>query len=187
MESSSTPHPNQNQPANKLRNVLIAIAAVVLAVVLLLSTQAQQSSTALNALAAAATPLDTALDNSKPTLVEFYADWCASCQSMAADGLALQKKFGDRVNFVMLNVDNNKWLPEITRFKVDGIPHFAFLGDNNALVGEAIGIVPPEIMAANLDAMVEHQPLPHIRTDRGQTSTFSTPRPADVSNPRDHS
>ncbi|MFN5726726.1 MAG: thioredoxin domain-containing protein, partial [Pseudanabaena sp.] len=126
----------------QLRNLLVAIAAIILTTALFFGFQAQQSSTSLDAVAAAALPIDQALENGKPTMIEFYADWCSSCQSMAADNLSLEKEYNDHMNFVMLNVDNSKWLPEVLNYGVDGIPHFVFLNSQGEAIAEAIGEQP---------------------------------------------
>jgi thioredoxin-like negative regulator of GroEL len=173
-------------PTNYLRNLLVAIAAIVLTVTLFFSLRVQNSEASLTAVAKAAMPLELALANPQPTVMEFYADWCTSCQSMAADNLALQKQYAGKINFVMLNVDNSKWLPEVDRFKVDGIPHFVFLASDNSVSGTAIGAIPRNILTENLEAMLTMAPLPHIRLNSGETSPFNSPRPADTSNPRDH-
>ncbi len=172
--------------ANYFRNLLVAIAAMILTIVLFFSLRAQNSDVSLKAVAAAALPLDLAIANPQPTVMEFYADWCTSCQSMAADNLALQQQYAGKINFVMLNVDNNKWLPEVEKFGVDGIPHFVFLGSDNAVLGSAIGAIPRNILTENLESMLANLPLPNIRVNSGEVSTFSAPRPADTSNPRDH-
>lgn len=182
MESSTVKLPS----GNRLRNLLVAIAVIVLTTAIFFGVTIERSSVSLDAIAKAAMPLDAALANQKPTVMEFYADWCTSCQAMAPDNKALQDQYGDRVNFVMLNVDNNKWLPEVSRFKVDGIPHFVFLAQDNAVIGNAIGIMPKQILAENLDAMIATQPLPHNKLSGGQTSDFTAPRQADTTNPRSH-
>ena len=107
---------------NSVRNITLAIAAVVLSVALFLGLQTETSSTSLESQVKKATALEVALNNNKPTLTEFYADWCTSCQAMAGDLAEIKANYGDRVNFVMLNVDNTKWLPEMLRYRVDGIP-----------------------------------------------------------------
>ena len=185
---------NVNSPApttsNQLRNLLVAIAAIILTTALFFGFQVQQSSTSLNAVAAAASPIDEALANGKPTTIEFYADWCSSCQSMAADNLSLEKEYRDRMNFVMLNVDNTKWLPEVTKYRVDGIPRFIFLDRENKAIGDTTGAIPRAIMAANIEAAIANQPLPHnsISSDRTSSITETKPEPkaADISQPRDH-
>jgi thiol:disulfide interchange protein len=186
MESSPLHDTSTGAPENRVRNLLIALAAIALAAALFFGFQTQKSGASLAAVAQAATPLESALASNKPSIVEFYADWCTSCQSMAADNLALQKQYGSNVNFVMLNVDNTKWLPEVTRFKVDGIPHFVFLDRSNMTIGNAIGVVPHAIMAENIDAMIADQALPHNRVESDRISPFTGPMPADATQPRSH-
>lgn len=174
-----------NSPSNYLRNLLVAIAAMVLTISLFFSFQAQNSEVSLKAVAQSALPLESAIGNDAPTVIEFYADWCSSCQSMAADNLALQKQFANRINFVMLNVDNSKWLPEIEQFHVDGIPHFVFLAADNKVLSTAIGAIPKLLLAENLEAMLAKIDLPHGRLNSGNISVFTAPRPA-TTQPRDH-
>ncbi|MFN8969713.1 MAG: thioredoxin domain-containing protein, partial [Pseudanabaena sp.] len=169
----------------QLRNLLVAIAAIILTTALFFGFQAQQSSTSLDAVAAAALPIDQALENGKPTMIEFYADWCSSCQSMAADNLSLEKEYNDHMNFVMLNVDNTKWLPEVTKYRVDGIPRFIFLDRANQSIGDTTGAVPRAIMAENIEAAIAQKPMPHNIISRDRTSPVSEPQAADISQPRD--
>ncbi|MFS8867717.1 thioredoxin domain-containing protein [Synechococcus sp. H65.1] len=146
--------------AKWLRNGLVAAVAVLLAAGLFLANQAQQGRASLATLAAEAVPWEEALVNGKPSLVEFYADWCTTCRSMAPLLANLKAEFAQQVNFVMLNVDNPKWLPELSRYRVNGIPHFLFLDSQGEVVGSAIGEQPASVLRANLLALVAGDPLP---------------------------
>jgi thiol-disulfide isomerase/thioredoxin len=161
----------QLKPAtnNSVRNMVIAIAAVVLSVALFLGLQTETSGTSLESQVKQSTALDVALNNHKPTLTEFYADWCTSCQAMAGDLAQIKKSYGDRVNFVMLNVDNTKWLPEMLRYRVDGIPHFLLMNTQAEVVAEAIGEQPKRILEADLDALIANNPIPYANK-QGQIS-----------------
>lgn len=88
---------------------------------------------------------------------------------MAPDLQQLKADYGKRVNFVMLNVDNTKWLPEMLNYRVDGIPHFEFLSEDSLEKGAAIGEIPRVILAENLDALIKNQPLPNAQV-RGELS-----------------
>lgn len=170
----------------KLRNILIAITTIVLTILLFWGLQTKTQDVSLNAVTKNSTNWEIAQQNSLPTIVEFYADWCATCQQMAPDTRSLQQQFGEKLNFVMLDVDNSRWLPELTKFHIDGIPHFMFLDQKNQVLGEAIGFVPKAVMTENLDALKDGISLPHVKIASEQKSFFSSPRPTDTTQPRSH-
>lgn len=156
---------------DKARNLLIVGVAVVLSVLVVMGVRTQTPAASLETLAAESTPLETALTNEKPSLMEFYANWCTSCQAMAGDMANLRTTYGNDVNFVMLNVDNTKWLPEMLHYRVDGIPHFVYLNNQGEPVTAAIGEQPKTVIASNLDALVAGATLPY-QQGVGQTSSL---------------
>ncbi|MBD1905625.1 thioredoxin family protein [Funiculus sociatus GB2-A5] len=187
-ETTVTP---QTQPpadsGKRIRNFLIAMVAIILTVALFFGLRTETSSVSLDAQAQTSTPLEVALSNGKPTLMEFYANWCTSCQAMAKDLGELKQEYAESVNFVMLNVDNNKWLPEMLRYRVDGIPHFVYFGKNGEAIAQTLGEMPRLIMQANIEALVAALPLPY--TQAGQVSAFEapvTPAKATPDDPRSH-
>ena len=146
---------------SRARNLVVAIAAVVLSVVVVLGIGTQSTVPSLPELAASAVPYEVAQTNGKPTLLEFYANWCTSCQAMAGDMAELRENYGDRINFVMLNIDNNTWLPEMLAYRVEGIPHFVYLEATGDPIATTVGEQPRQILAENLDALIAQAPLPH--------------------------
>lgn len=171
---------------DRLRNLILALVAISLSAAIYLGFQTQNSATSLTAQSQQAVPLEVALNNGKPTLTEFYADWCTSCQAMAKDLAAIKRQYGSQVNFAMLNVDNSKWLPEVLRYRVDGIPHFVFLNTAGEAIAQAIGEQPRAMLEANLAALLQGQALPYARTT-GQTSALeASPRPITANDPRSH-
>jgi thiol-disulfide isomerase/thioredoxin len=180
MQSTSSPQ--------RLRNFAIVAIAIVLVIALVLGVRAQNFTSSLETQAKQAQPIDLALSNGKPTLMEFYANWCTSCQAMAADLAAVKTKFGDRVNFSMLNVDNTKWLPEVTKYRVDGIPHFVFFDDTGKALAQAIGEQPRQILASKLTALVAGTALSDTAA-AGEVSKFTpkvVPNSSSNDDPRAH-
>ena len=167
-ESSS--QESKRDIAPQVRNFLIVLVAIALSVALFIGLRNETTTASLSEIAENSTPLEVAMSNGKPTLMEFYANWCTSCQSMAPTMEALRTDYGDRLNFVMLNVDNSKWLPEMLEYRVDGIPHFIFLGSQGQAKGSAIGEIPRSVMAENLTALIDGVTLPHAQAT-GQIST----------------
>jgi thiol-disulfide isomerase/thioredoxin len=187
MPTSPTTSTPGTSLAQRLRNFAIVGVAVVLAIAITLGLQTATPSASLTDMAKAAAPLEQSLTNGKPTLIEFYANWCTSCQAMAPSLQQLKGRYQDQVNFVMLNVDNSKWLPEMLHYRVDGIPHFAFLNAQGNDMGSAIGEVPSPILAENLEALITNTPLPHAKAT-GQTSAVEATLPANTAadTPRSH-
>ena len=163
MQTSSSPQ--------RLRNFTIAAIAIILVITLALGVRSQNSTTSLETQATESQPIDIALSNGKPTLMEFYANWCTSCQAMAKDLAVIKSEFGDRVNFSMLNVDNTKWLPEVTKYRVDGIPHFVFFDRQGKVLAQAIGEQPRQILAAKITALTTGSTL-SSSSETGEVSPF---------------
>jgi thiol-disulfide isomerase/thioredoxin len=189
-DQSSTSSSSPTQPstlATRLRNLLITLVAVILSVAILVGLRTDVTSTSLPELAEESTPLEVALNNGKPSLIEFYANWCTTCQAMAPELNKIKHEYENQLNFVMLNVDNSKWLPEVLQYRVDGIPHFVFLNDQASAIAQSIGEIPPAIMEANLDALIAGIPLPYAEAT-GQVSAFKpsvTPQQSNT-DPRAH-
>lgn len=196
-EASSTSTRSQPQPApapmssttgatTKNGNGALAGGAVLAGVALFAAVRLLSGAPSLAQLESQAVPLDVALNNGKPTLVEFYANWCEVCRELVPVEVGLEEQFRSEVNFVMLNIENTKWAPEMTEYQVGGIPHFVFLNDQGEAQAAAVGKVPSKVLEANLAALVKHQPLPYAGA-RGATSSLSgqesSPRQVQ---PRDH-
>ncbi|MGF1485532.1 MAG: thioredoxin family protein [Prochloraceae cyanobacterium] len=180
---------NQNTD-NRIGKILIAIVAIALSIAVFLGLQSKTGTASLEEQAQKSIPLEVALSNGKPTLTEFYANWCTTCQAMAKDLGELKQEYGDSVNFVMLNVDNSKWLPEILRYRVDGIPHFVFINEEGEAIAENIGELPGSFLEEDLDALVANAEIPHVYS-QGQVSQLNSAA-VDLSNdnttddPRSH-
>ena len=80
-----------------------------------------------------------AFKNNKPTFLEFYAEWCEVCKEMAPKVSALKDEYEKDINFVFLNVDNQKWDKYIRKFAVNGIPQVNLFDSQGKLISTFIG------------------------------------------------
>ncbi|XP_020091937.1 thioredoxin-like protein HCF164, chloroplastic isoform X3 [Ananas comosus] len=191
VDDSSQPASSVSQNAgfvefpNKDVNRRIALASTTAAVGLFLSTRLEFG-VSLKDLAASAVPYEEALSNGMPTVVEFYADWCEVCRELAPDIYKIKQQYKDRVNFVMLNVDNTKWEQELDEFGVEGIPHFAFLDKDGNEEGNVVGRLPKQYFLENVAALANGEPtIPHSRVV-GQYSSAEARKVHQVVDPRSH-
>ncbi|XWS34460.1 hypothetical protein CRYUN_Cryun21dG0040400 [Craigia yunnanensis] len=170
---------------NKNINRRIALGSTLAALGLFLSSRLDFG-VSLKDLSAAAVPYEEALSNGKPTVVEFYADWCEVCRELAPDVYKVEQQYRDRVNFVMLNVDNTKWEQELDEFGVEGIPHFAFLDKDGDEQGNVVGRLPRKYFLENVDALARDEAsVPHARVV-GQYSSAESRKVHQVLDPRSH-
>lgn len=108
----------------------------------------------LKAIAAEAMPYEEAMLNQKPTFIEFYADWCTTCQSTSATVKQLHQQYGEQINFVMLDIDNPKWAPQIAEYKASGVPQFTLVAAEHQPVETWVGKVPKPIFSETFDQLL---------------------------------
>ncbi len=60
------------------------------------------------------------LGSNVPTLVDFWAEWCAPCKMIAPTVEALAAEYAGKVRVGKLNIDENPATP--TKFGIRGIP-----------------------------------------------------------------
>jgi thioredoxin len=76
------------------------------------------------------------LKNSKPVLVDYWAEWCGPCKMVAPVLEAIATEHGDKLDIVKLNVDEN---PEVTRkYGILNIPTLGVF-QNGEVVKELVG------------------------------------------------
>ncbi len=110
---------------------------------------------ALKTMAQQSVPYDQAMADEKPTVLEFYADWCSSCQSMAPVVTELHGHYGDRINFVMVNIDDAQAAAAVRQYSVTGIPHLLTLTAEGEVQEEFVGRVPGKLLDRAIAPLLE--------------------------------
>jgi len=103
-----------------------------------MSEKHASSSSNQNLIELAESNFDSVVNGSKPVLVDFWATWCGPCQFMLPIFDKLAKKYGDKVTFGRLNVDDNQGVA--MRYDVYAIPTFVVFMNGKA-VDRAVGAV----------------------------------------------
>ena len=124
---------------SNLKALLFLIIAVLLISLLLFRNLFFQSTYLLKSFGELSVDPEIAFKNNKPTFLEFYAEWCEVCKEMAPRVSALKKEYEKDINFVFLNVDNQKWDNYIRKFDVNGIPQVNLFDGKGNLISTFIG------------------------------------------------
>ncbi len=72
-----------------------------------------------------------------PTMVDFWADWCAPCKMMAPAVEQLASEYAGRLRVGKLNVDENP--KTATRFGIRGIPTLLIFKEGD-VVEQIVGV-----------------------------------------------
>ena len=107
--------PTPEAGLGRRERMLLAAVAALLAVLLVWLRGGLHPEAPLERLARQSPDLTTALADGRPTLVEFYADWCEACRAMAPAMERIEEHRRGQLDVVLLNVDNPRWQPELDR------------------------------------------------------------------------
>ena len=123
----------------KLKTIIVLIIAFVIISLVLTKNLFFQSTYLLKSFGELSVEPEIAFKNDKPTFLEFYAEWCEVCKEMAPKVSALKEEYEKDINFVFLNVDNQRWNKYISKFEVNGIPQVNLFDGKGHLVSTFIG------------------------------------------------
>ena len=87
-----------------------------------------------------------------PVLVDFFADWCAPCRMMAPVLDELADEYDDKIDFVKLDVDDNK--KTAASYGIMSIPTLLIF-KNGEPVSQIVGARPKGELKQNLDTALE--------------------------------
>ena len=79
------------------------------------------------------------IKSNKPTVVDFWAEWCGPCKQIAPALEELASEYDGKITIAKVNVDENPISP--SKFGVRGIPAL-FLFKNGEMVSSKIGASP---------------------------------------------
>ena len=164
----------KSSPLGTAQRWVLVLIAVVLAIGLVILRGGIQSESPMEQLARRSLDPQTALTNGRPTLIEFYADWCQVCREMAPSMLDLEKRSRDRLDVVLINVDNPRWQDLVDRYDVNGIPQLNLFDAEGEAKGQSIGLRSIEELQLLTTALIEDQPLPAL-PGVGNISRLETP------------
>jgi len=122
-----------------LKIMLVLIMSIVIISMLLFKNLFFKSTYLLKSFGELSVDPEIAFTNNKPTFLEFYAEWCEVCKEMAPQVSSLKDEYEKDINFVFLNVDNQKWGNYIQKFAVNGIPQVNLFDEKGNLISTLIG------------------------------------------------
>ncbi len=122
-----------------LKVIFVLLISVVFISLILFRNLFFQSTYLLKSFGELSVDPEIAFKNNKPTFLEFYAEWCEVCKEMAPRVSALKDEYEKEINFVFLNVDNQRWDNYIRKFNVNGIPQVNLFDRKGVLISTFIG------------------------------------------------
>lgn len=93
------------------------------------------------------------VDSEVPVLIDFYADWCGPCKTLAPILKEVKQEMGDRIKVVKIDVDKNQKLA--SRFQVRGVPTM-MLFQNKEQLWRQSGVVPKHEIIQIINSKTTH-------------------------------
>lgn len=91
------------------------------------------------------------INNEKPVLIDFYADWCGPCKSYAFTIENFKQEMGDKVRVIKIDVDKNQSLSQ--KYQVRSIPT-TMIFQNGELKWREAGAQPIQVLKSQVEALI---------------------------------
>ena len=167
-----------------LKTIIISIISIVIILLFLFKNFSFKSTYLLKSFGELSVDPEIAFTNNKPTFMEFYAEWCEVCKEMAPQVSAFKDEYEKDINFVFLNVDNQKWGNYIQKFAVNGIPQLNLFDKKGNLISTFIGKQDEIIIRKSINN-IEKEDKPHEEIINSEFSIVQDNKTNEVS-PRSH-
>ena len=167
-----------------VKAIIVLLIAVMIFSLILFRNLLFQSTYLLKSFGELSVDPEIAFKNNKPTFLEFYAEWCEVCKEMAPKVSALKEEYEKDINFVFLNVDNQKWDSYIRKFEVNGIPQVNLFDREGKLISTFIGRQEEITMKDSLERLEREEKF-HKEIIKNEFSVIKDNKNNEV-NPRTH-
>jgi len=87
------------------------------------------------------------LANSKPVIVDYWAEWCGPCRQVAPVVGEIASEYSDKIDVVKLNFDENPTVA--TRYRIMAIPTMSVF-QNGEVVKQIVGAKPKAALLKEL-------------------------------------
>ena len=88
---------------------------------------------------------DLLVKGEKTVFCDFWASWCGPCRMLAPVFESVAEKYGDRAEFVKVNVDEEEALA--VQYGIASIPNVLAIKDGK-VIGNNLGFVPAPVLSA---------------------------------------
>ena len=92
---------------------------------------------------------DTLIASETPVLVDFFAEWCGPCKTLAPILKSVKDELGDTIKIVKIDVDKNQ--PLAGKYQVRGVPTMILFKNGKQLWRKSGALPKHEIVEAIKD------------------------------------
>lgn len=93
------------------------------------------------------------LVSDSPIIIDFYADWCGPCKSMANTLEQVSEKLGDKINIIKVDIEDS---PDISsEFEIRSIPTLILINSDKEIVEQVTGFIGSDVLLNKIYKIVD--------------------------------